>query len=179
MTTLGWIDIDGVRYAWDGDDRIDCYGQFGYHTALGGHQLTQLEIENPEGDVAGVLEVDFASGAVHFTPTPGVDSHGITLLLGSEFGQSEVELASLSSEGWDDLLGVDEGLPDWTPTLIETAHAGAGQVLTWESFGLQESAGLLNEGHDGQGQSTLALSDLLIMEHAPIQLDLPPIVPDV
>mgnify|MGYP006157597999 CR=1 FL=1 len=53
MQSFNWVDIDGIRYSWDGQGSITCTGQFGYQASIAGDRLDGMEIENEAGDVAG------------------------------------------------------------------------------------------------------------------------------
>ena len=68
MQSFNWVDIDGIRYSWDGQDNIVCSGRFGYQAAMTGDKLNGLELESEDGDVAGLLNVDFAASSISFTP---------------------------------------------------------------------------------------------------------------
>ncbi len=36
MQSFNWVDIDGIRYSWDGQGNITCAGQFGYQASIAG-----------------------------------------------------------------------------------------------------------------------------------------------
>jgi hypothetical protein len=46
MGPFNWVDIDGIRYSWDGQDNIVCSGRFGYQAAMTGDKLNGLELES-------------------------------------------------------------------------------------------------------------------------------------
>lgn len=52
MQSFNWVDIDSIRYSWDGQGNITCAGQFGYQASIAGDRLDGMEIENDAGDVA-------------------------------------------------------------------------------------------------------------------------------
>ena len=58
MQSFNWVDIDGIRYSWDGQDSIVCSGRFGYQATMTGGKLNGLELEEARWDVAGLLDVD-------------------------------------------------------------------------------------------------------------------------
>jgi hypothetical protein len=97
MGPFNWIDIDGIRYSWDGQDNIVCSGRFAYQTQLDGSSLTGLEIENEDGEAAGVLNVDFAAMQLSFVPYVGVESPHMVLLCGDGQSQQECSLQSITA----------------------------------------------------------------------------------
>lgn len=179
MTSLTWVDIDGVRYSCSGD-QIDCHGQFGYHTRFDGHMLSQLEIENREGEAAGCLNVDFTSGQLAFTPYPGANIEGLTLLIGGEEGQSEVTLLSLVANEWGDLLAQnDETLLLELPADPDhqLPSPDSGQILTWDSFAFQDEQEEWIGSSDGASPPPLVGSDEgILFSEVDIDsvLDIPP-----
>ena len=68
MQSFNWVDIDGIRYSWNGQDNIVCTGRFGYQATMTGDTLNGLELESEDGEVAGLLNVDFAASRISFTP---------------------------------------------------------------------------------------------------------------
>jgi len=71
MKPFSWIQIDKVRYEWDGEEQIHCHTAVGYQNTLPGHQLLGVEIEGQDGELAGELQVDFAAGQLRFVPSAG------------------------------------------------------------------------------------------------------------
>jgi len=71
MKPFTWIQIDKVRYEWDGEEQIHCHTAVGYQNTLPGHQLLGVEIEGQDGELAGELQVDFAAGQLRFVPSAG------------------------------------------------------------------------------------------------------------
>ena len=62
MQSFRWVDIDGIRYSWDGQGHITCAGQFGYQASIAGDRLDGVEIENDAGEqktlrIVGVDEI--------------------------------------------------------------------------------------------------------------------------
>ncbi|MGL4249645.1 MAG: hypothetical protein ACRCR1_03135 [Aeromonas sp.] len=138
MQSFNWVDIDGIRYSWDGQGNITCAGQFGYQASIAGDRLDGVEIENEAGDVAGSLYVDFAAASISYVPVMDTESTHNMILVGHEHGQQEYLLASLHSPLWQDLLDPSETIP-WSAMAQESGETDigqplAGQVLSWESF---------------------------------------------
>lgn len=52
MQSFNWVDIDGIRYSWDGQGSITCTGQFGYQATMAGDRIDGLDLESEDGDVA-------------------------------------------------------------------------------------------------------------------------------
>lgn len=178
MAALSWVDIDGVRYSCSGD-QIDCHGQFGYHTRFDGHTLSQLEIENREGEPAGCLNVDFSTGQLTFTPLPGADIEGLSLLIGGEEGQSELSLFSLVSNEWGDLLVQGDEALLWEQPLEpgqESLSAETGQILTWDSFAFQDDQPEWLGASEGTVTPLPGLDEGLLFSEVDIHsvLDIPP-----
>lgn len=71
MKPFTWIQIDKVRYEWDGEEQIHCRTAVGYQNTLPGHQLLGVEIEGQDGELAGELQVDFPTGQLQFVPAEG------------------------------------------------------------------------------------------------------------
>ncbi len=142
MTPFTWIQIDKVRYEWDGDELIHCRTAVGYQNALPGHQLLGLEIEGQDGELAGELRVDFPGGVVQFVPAEGVSAP-------------------------DDLfieLG-DAGSALRLPLSDVALHAGALDYLDWGALAPEPDLWSLLIGADDsllpQAQMPLSLDDLL------------------
>ena len=68
MEPFNWVDIDGIRYSWDGQDNIVCSGRFGYQATMTGNKINALDLESEDGEVAGALNADFAASSISFTP---------------------------------------------------------------------------------------------------------------
>lgn len=138
MQSFNWVDIDGIRYSWDGQGTITCAGQFGYQASIAGDQLDGVEIENDAGDVAGSLSVDFAAASITYTPAMDAEeSHGV-ILVGHDLGQQEYSLAGLYSPQLQDLLGHSETIP-WSVAMEESVPTEVhsqpqGHILSWDSF---------------------------------------------
>ncbi|MFB2862511.1 hypothetical protein [Aeromonas sp. MdU4] len=138
MQSFNWVDIDGIRYSWDGEGNITCAGQFGYQASIAGDRLDGMEIENDAGEVAGAIYVDFASASITYTPAiDAEESHGV-ILIGDDLGQQEYSLASLSSPQLQDLLGYSEPIP-WSVAMEESVPTEVhsqpqGHILSWDSF---------------------------------------------
>lgn len=137
MEPFNWVDIDGIRYSWDGQDNIVCTGRFGYQATMTGDRLNGLELESEDGDVAGLLDVDFAAPSIHFTPAEDAPLPHMVVLVGHEWGQQEYALQSLSSTSLQGLLSHSEEI-DWSGLMVATAPEPStpsqGHVLSWDSF---------------------------------------------
>ncbi|WP_034282893.1 hypothetical protein [Aeromonas salmonicida] len=44
MQSFNWVDIDGIRYSWDGQGSITCTGQFGYQATMAGDRIDGLDL---------------------------------------------------------------------------------------------------------------------------------------
>ncbi|MGY3867400.1 hypothetical protein [Aeromonas bivalvium] len=145
MEPFNWVDIDGIRYSWNGQGSISCFGRFAYQTQLDGSSLTGLEIENEDGEVAGVLNVDFAAMSLSFVPYVGVEPPHLVLLFGDGLGQQESSLQSLTALPHDLLASADP--LDWSSwgesgAAIEVASPSEGHILSWDSFHFDEETSL-------------------------------------
>ncbi|MGH1409784.1 MAG: hypothetical protein ACRAUW_09700 [Aeromonas sp.] len=138
MQSFNWVDIDGIRYSWDGQGNITCAGQFGYQASIAGDRLDAVEIENEAGDVAGSLCVDFAAAWITYTPSMDAEESRSVILVGHELGQQEYSLVSFCSPSLQDLLGHSESIP-WSVAMEACAVTGGhtqrqGHILSWNSF---------------------------------------------
>ncbi|WP_421337362.1 hypothetical protein [Aeromonas veronii] len=138
MQSFNWVDIDGIRYSWDGQGNITCAGQFGYQASIAGDRLDGMEIENEAGDVAGSLYVDFATASITYVPIMDTESAHNMILVGHHQGQQEYPLASLYSPQLQDLLGHSETIP-WSVAMEESVPTEVhsqpqGHILSWDSF---------------------------------------------
>ncbi|MFQ2151948.1 hypothetical protein [Aeromonas sanarellii] len=137
MQSFNWVDIDGIRYSWDGQDSIVCTGRFGYQATMTGDKLNGLELESEDGDLAGLLNVDFAASSISFTPTEDAPLPHMVVLVGHEWGQQEYSLQSLSDTSLQGLLSHGEEL-DWSALAVvlasEPGMPSQGHVLSWDSF---------------------------------------------
>ena len=138
MQPFNWVDIDGIRYSWDGQGYISCAGQFGYQASIAGARLDGIEIENEAGDVAGSLSVDFAGAAINYLPIIDSESTHKVILVGYIDGQQEYQLDHVHSPFYQDLLGQSETIP-WSTITSASSSADMeqpvpGQVLSWDSF---------------------------------------------
>ncbi|HDX8429158.1 hypothetical protein ACK356_16175 [Aeromonas veronii] len=138
MQSFNWVDIDGIRYSWDGQGNITCAGQFGYQASIAGDRLDGMEIENEAGDVAGSLYVDFAAASITYVPVLDTESAHNMILVGHEQGQQEYPLVSFHPPLLQNLLGPSDTIP-WSA--MEEASGGTdigqvvqGHVLSWDSF---------------------------------------------
>lgn len=144
MQSFNWVDIDGIRYSWDGQGNITCAGQFGYQASIAGDRLDGVDIENEAGDVAGSLYVDFANASISYVPVVDTESAHNMILVGHEHGQQEYPLANLYSPQWHDLLGPSDTIA-WAATVEENGCTDLGQpvqghVLSWDSFHFDDDA---------------------------------------
>lgn len=141
MGPFNWVDIDGIRYSWDGQDNIVCTGRFGYQASLTGDQLNGLELETEDGEVAGSLNVDFAASSISFSPAENAPMPHMMVLVGHEWGQQEYALSSLSDNALHGLLSHGDEL-DWHSLAVVTASAPMappqGHVLSWDSFHFED-----------------------------------------
>ncbi|QPR55437.1 hypothetical protein [Aeromonas allosaccharophila] len=138
MQSFNWVDIDGIRYSWDGQGTITCAGQFGYQASIAGDRLDGMEIENEAGDVAGSLYVDFAAASITYVPAMDTESAHSMILVGHDQGQQEYPLASFHSPLLHDLLGPSDTIA-WSAMEEESGGTNIGQavqghVLSWDSF---------------------------------------------
>ncbi|MGY6036494.1 hypothetical protein [Aeromonas sp. AE23HZ002T15] len=141
MQSFNWVDIDGIRYSWDGQDNIVCTGRFGYQASMTGDKLNGLELETEDGEVAGSLNVDFAASSISFSPAESASMPHMMVLVGHEWGQQEYALSSLSDNALHGLLGHGDEL-DWNSLAVVTASEPMsppqGHVLSWDSFHFEE-----------------------------------------
>lgn len=138
MQSFNWVDIDGIRYSWDGQGNITCAGQFGYQASIAGDRLDGMEIENDAGDVAGSLYVDFASASISYVPLMGAESAQNMILVGHDLGQQEYPLSSFHAPLLQDLLGQSDTIA-WSTEGYrgegrDCSAGGRGHVLSWDSF---------------------------------------------
>ena len=137
MQSFNWVDIDGIRYSWDGQGSITCAGQFGYQASIAGDRLDGMEIENESGDVAGSLYVDFAAASITYVPVMDTELAHSVLLVGHEQGRQEYPLTSFYSPQLQDLLGQSDTIA-WSRMeesgLADTGQTVKGHVLSWDSF---------------------------------------------
>lgn len=143
MQSFNWVDIDGIRYSWDGQDNIVCTGRFGYQATMTGDKLNGLELETEDGEVAGSLNVDFAASNISFTPAEDAPMPHMMVLVGHEWGQQEYSLQSLNDTPLQGLLSHGDEL-DWSSLAIVTApepmSPPQGHVLSWDSFHFEDDA---------------------------------------
>ncbi|MNG85268.1 hypothetical protein D3C79_440240 [compost metagenome] len=143
MQSFNWVDIDGIRYSWDGQDSIVCTGRFGYQATMQGDKISALDLENEDGEVAGRLNVDFAAPHISFTPTEDAPLPHMMVLVGHEQGQQEYSLQSLSDSSLQGLLSHGEEL-DWSSLVVVTASEPSmpsqGHVLSWDSFHFEDES---------------------------------------
>ncbi|MCF3099492.1 hypothetical protein EHZ86_20040 [Aeromonas australiensis] len=138
MQSFNWIDIDGIRYSWDGQGSITCAGQFGYQASIAGDRLDGMEIENEAGDVAGSLYVDFAAASITYVPVMDTESAHNMILVGHEHGQQEYPLASFHTPLLHDFLVPSDTIPWSAMEELSGGHDSGqvtqGHVLSWDSF---------------------------------------------
>ncbi|PJG59461.1 hypothetical protein [Aeromonas cavernicola] len=148
MEPFNWVDIDGIRYSWDGQGSISCAGRFGYHATIAGDRLDGLEIENEAGEVAGGLYIDFATATAAYVPVAGTEHAHAMILVGHQQGQQEYPLSSLGGDSLHNLLEQSDPLA-WSPIMEQTgqfpqdAHqhvAVTSQVLSWDSFHFEDES---------------------------------------
>lgn len=143
MQSFNWVDIDGIRYSWDGQDSILCTGRFGYQATMTGDKISALDLENEDGEVAGSLNVDFAASSISFTPAEDALLPHMVVLVGHELGQQEYSLQSLSDSSLQDLLSNGDDF-DWSSLAVITAPEpvlpSQGHVLSWDSFHFEEES---------------------------------------
>lgn len=149
MQSFNWVDIDGIRYSWDGQDSIVCTGRFGYQATMQGDKISALDLENEDGEVAGRLNVDFAAPHISFTPTEDAPLPHMMVLVGHEQGQQEYSLQSLSDSALQGLLSQEDDF-DWSSLAVVTAtepmSPPQGHVLSWDSFHFEEDSLLGAQG---------------------------------
>lgn len=149
MEPFNWVDIDGIRYSWDGQDNIVCSGRFGYQATMTGNKINALDLESEDGEVAGALNVDFAASSISFTPAEDAPLPHMVVLVGHELGQQEYSLQSLSDSSLQDLLGHGDDF-DWSSLAVVTASdpvlPSQGHVLSWDSFHFEEDSLLGAQG---------------------------------
>lgn len=137
MQSFNWVDIDGIRYSWDGQGSITCTGQFGYQATMAGDRIDALDLESEDGEVAGSLNVDFASATIAFTPAADAEPPHMVVLVGHDQGQQEYSLQSLSDTCLQDLLMRSDSIdcvPLITSTPADPVNPQQGHVLSWDSF---------------------------------------------
>lgn len=143
MQSFNWVDIDGIRYSWDGQDNIVCTGRFGYQATMMGDKISALDLETEDGEVAGVLNVDFAASSISFTSAEDVSLPHMMVLVGHEHGQQEYSLQSLSEGVVQGLLSHGDDF-DWGSLAVVTATEPMsplqGHVLSWDSFHFEEES---------------------------------------
>lgn len=138
MQSFNWVDIDGIRYSWDGQGNITCAGQFGYQASIAGDRLDGMEIENDAGDVAGSLYVDFATASITYVPVVASEASRNVILVGHEQGQQEYPLISFHPASLQDLLGQSDTIAclamdeEISPSAM--APPAQGHLLSWDSF---------------------------------------------
>lgn len=167
MASFSWLQIDAVRYDWDGQ-QIRCHTEVGYVSQLPGARLEGLEIEM-DGQILGRLDVDFARGEWHFDPAGPMAERAVTILSGQagEPGQPLVlqEGAVSASENLQDLL-VEDTEPLWLWQNLTTedqwrdlAHRSAvlsvEEILSDESPYLPELALFVHQQRMAQDVSPL------------------------
>ena len=149
MEPFNWVDIDGIRYSWDGQDNIVCSGRFGYQATMTGNKINALNLESEDGEVAGALNVDIAASSISFTPAEDAPLPHMMVLVGHELGQQEYSLQSLSDSSLQDLLGHGDDF-DWSSLAVVTASdpvlPSQGHVLSWDSFHFEEDSLLSAQG---------------------------------
>ncbi|MEH8176011.1 hypothetical protein [Aeromonas veronii] len=170
MQSFNWVDIDGIRYSWDGQGNITCAGQFGYQASIAGDRLDGMEIENEAGDVAGSLYVDFATASITYVPVMDTESAHNMILVGHHQGQQEYPLASFHSPLLQDLLGPSDTIP-WSAMEEDSGGTNIGQavqghVLSWDSFhfddevlvcGAAPALDMANQNQDPGSMVTISL----------------------
>ena len=143
MGPFNWVDIDGIRYSWDGQDSIVCTGRFGYQATMTGDKISALDLESEDGEVAGSLNVDFAAASISFTPAEDALLPHMMVLVGHELGQQEYSLQSLTDSSLQDLLSHGDDF-DWSSLAVITAPEPVsslqGHVLSWDSFHFEEES---------------------------------------
>ena len=148
MQSFNWVDIDGIRYSWDGQGHITCAGQFGYQASIAGDRLDGVEIENDAGDVAGSLYVDFAAASISYVPVMDTESAHNMILVGHDHGQQEYPLASFHSPLWQDLLVPSDTIA-WSAmegsSGTDIGKAVQGHVLSWDSFHFDDAVLVCDE----------------------------------
>ncbi|CAD7491799.1 hypothetical protein ACXRSW_00010 [Aeromonas dhakensis] len=168
MQSFNWIDIDGIRYSWDGQGSITCTGQFGYHATMAGDRIDALDLESDDGEVAGSLNVDFAAATISFTPARGEQPPHMMVLVGHEQGEQEYTLQSLSDISLQDLLGHSDNIdcaPLTVDTMADPVTPLAGHVLSWDSFHFDDdvllssrSASPVTAGHPEPAGSEISIN---------------------
>ncbi|MGL5030666.1 MAG: hypothetical protein ACRC5V_04665 [Aeromonas sp.] len=146
MQSFNWIDIDGIRYSWDGHGNITCAGQFGYRASFAGDRLEWIELENEAGDIAGSLYVDFASASISYLPVINTELTHNMMLVGNDQGQEEYPLIYFHSLQLDDLVGQCDTIT-WSeiellPKYANHEPSSQGVVLSWDSFYFDDELGV-------------------------------------
>lgn len=114
MTTMNWLDIDGVRYAWH-DGAVHCQTEVGYATRITGHRLDGVELLDGNGQAVAQLNADFQAGVLQVQPlvSPAeLAVSGIQIGVGDEHGGHWVPVTQLPqvvmADGiLDDSTGLD------------------------------------------------------------------------
>lgn len=133
MASFSWIQIDAVRYDWDGQ-QIGCNTEVGYVSQLPGARLEGLEIE-AEGQVLGRLNVDFAQGEWQFEPTVPMDEVAVTILYGQ------------AGEPGRPLL-LQEGAQQAAETLQDFLIEESGPLLLWQSLTAEDQSCVLTNSSE-------------------------------
>lgn len=172
MQSFNWVDIDGIRYSWDGQDNIVCTGRFGYQATMTGDKISGLDLESEDGEVAGSLNVDFAASSISFTPAEDAPLPHMVVLVGHEQGQQEYSLQSLSDSSLQDLLSQGDDF-DWSALAIattpESTTPSQGHILSWDSFHFEEEDTLLGAREPA---SVLASHGSLLGSEISINIDM-------
>lgn len=135
MATLGWLDIDGIRYAWH-DGAVHCQTGVGYATQIAGHRLDGVELLDGNGQVMAQLHADFQQGTLQIQSlvSPAeLAASGLQIGVGDEQGGRWVPVAQLPEVGisqsfLDDSTGLDTDVASVnhpTGQMVESALAPA------------------------------------------------------
>ncbi|WP_409422409.1 hypothetical protein ABHF91_05195 [Pseudaeromonas sp. ZJS20] len=92
-----WLEIEGVRYEWDGQ-QLHCQGPEG-RLSLALPMLSNLELEDEDGSLLGYLSVEPAQDRIVFESLVSPDAlRGQQILVGRADGTQCCSLAALASE---------------------------------------------------------------------------------
>ncbi|WP_409422408.1 hypothetical protein ABHF91_05190 [Pseudaeromonas sp. ZJS20] len=154
MASFSWIQIDAVRYDWDGQ-QIGCHTEVGFVSQLSGSRLDGLEIE-ADGQILGHLDVDFSRGELHFEPVVQKDEvQGVTILYGQ------------AGKAGQPLL-LDGGEAQFPGDLQDLLAEESGPLLLWQSLAAED------QPRESVSQTEVLLAEDMLSDASPClpELDL-------